>query len=52
VVYLGDWVWNFSYAVFDSDGLRLEMYEEWGLCPNKVESRKWKVESRKLLTFG
>jgi UDP-2,3-diacylglucosamine hydrolase len=28
VVYLGDWVWNFSYAVFDNDGLRLEMYEE------------------------
>lgn len=28
ILYLGDWVWNFSYAVLDSDGLRLEMYEE------------------------
>jgi hypothetical protein len=27
VVYLGDWVWNFSYAVFDSEGLRLEIAE-------------------------
>ena len=28
VVYLGDWISHFSYAVFDEDGLRLEMYEE------------------------
>lgn len=28
VVYLGDWISHFSYAVFDDDGLRLEMYEE------------------------
>lgn len=28
VIYLGDWVSNFSYGVFDSDGFRLEIYEE------------------------
>jgi UDP-2,3-diacylglucosamine hydrolase len=28
IVYLGDWISHFSYAVFDEDGLRLEMYEE------------------------
>ena len=28
VVYLGDWISHFSYAIFDEDGLRLEMYEE------------------------
>jgi UDP-2,3-diacylglucosamine hydrolase len=27
ILYLGDWVWNFSYAVFDSEGLRLEIAE-------------------------
>lgn len=32
VVYLGDWIWNFSYAVFDNEGLRLEMYEEPEFC--------------------
>ena len=28
VVYLGDWISHFSYAVLDNEGLRLEMYEE------------------------
>ncbi len=28
VVYLGDWISNFSYAVLDEDGLRLEMLED------------------------
>ncbi len=28
VIYLGDWVSNFSYGVFDKDGFRLEIYEE------------------------
>jgi UDP-2,3-diacylglucosamine hydrolase len=28
VMYLGDWISHFSYAVLDNEGLRLEMYEE------------------------
>lgn len=28
VVYLGDWISHFSYAVLDEDGLRLEMLED------------------------
>lgn len=28
VVYLGDWISHFSYAVYDENGLRLEMLEE------------------------
>ena len=27
VVYLGDWISHFSYAVFDEDGFRLEIFE-------------------------
>ena len=28
IIYLGDWISHFSYAVLDNEGLRLEMYEE------------------------
>ena len=28
MVILGDWLWQFTYAVFDGDNLRLDSYEE------------------------